>query len=143
MSNENNENNEIPEDEEDEDLEALFKKLNEVHKDKKPDKAQELLRLIRAQNNKNQKSIDSFNQDTGEENEHWKRSNNPQTTRLRALLAQCDAENELAKNPVWSSGYEIGKAEGYAEGKLDTEEWAKILVANIVKLYSNQYHDND
>ena len=147
--NENNENNEIPEDEnQDDELEKLFKKLNEEHKDKKPDRAQDILRLIRAQNKKNQRTLDSFNKDTGEENEHWKRSNNAQqTTRLRQLLNNVACEQELENDPVYSAGFAAGKTEGYengyAEGKADTEEWAKILVANIVKLYSNQYHDND
>ena len=147
--NENNENNEIPEDDDDE-LEKLFKKLNEEHKDKKPDRAQDILRLIRAQNKKNQRTLDSFNKDTGEENEHWKRSNNvQQTSRLRQLLNNVACEQELENDPVYSAGFAAGKTEGYeigfAEGKADTEEWCKLIVFNLTKLFGNNlnYDENN
>jgi flagellar biosynthesis/type III secretory pathway protein FliH len=142
----NNDNNEIPEDEDDE-LEKLFEKLNEEHKDKKPDRAQDILRLIRAQTKKNQRTLNSFNQDTGEENEHWKRSNNSQTTRLRQLLNNVACEQELENDPIYSAGFAAGKTEGfddgYAEGKLATEEWCKLIVSNLVKLYSNNLNYDD
>ena len=53
---------------------------------------------------------------------------------LRALLRQIDGDDsELARSPLYSTGYQ----DGFVMGKKEAQEDAKCIIRAITKLYDN------